>query len=561
MRTPRLLALATLLAACAWSAAAEPVFQQQGALDAGDSELPDGRLVDWHKVQLTAGNRYLFGAQSGELDTALLVRFSDGVVLSNNDFYGSDPGLVYTAVRSEAVDVGVANALDPEHGSYEVSVEKVSPSRPVQAGQKVSRAVAADSAGARGWRSDSLMLMGGKGDRVALKARSSSFDPALRVQSRMGYWDESDDSGSATDAALAFVFLQQGQVEIVVRAADPTGGGSYELEIARQTATRTLRMDTRLQARMQADADLYLLEAKRGSAALVTVESDDFDPVLTLVDRLGRKAHNDDSQGETTARLLHVFTDDEPVAVAVRRSGEGDPGAYTISVRPSDFEAGEYATTDLAELAAGDVVRGRLGPTDMNRRNRYIHRYSFTAEANQVLRLELTSEDFDAWLEVSGPDGFAVSDDDGLGGYNALVNAVGRGPGVYVVRVSSAGDWETGLYELAFASTGVVEPLLETEGRLERRDQRDIGGRYFDTYAFDVEEGQSLTVEMTSAELDSFLYVWDPQGEEVHSDDDGGGETNARVSVQGAAAGKWTVYATSSATGETGAYALRVLTY
>jgi hypothetical protein len=197
----------------------------------------------------------------------------------------------------------------------------------------------------------------------------------------------------------------------------------------------------------------------------------------------------------------------------------------------------------------------------MRRQKRYVHRYTFDAEANQALRLELVSDDFDAWLEVVGPDGVLASDDDGLGGYNAVVDVVGREAGPYTARVTSAGDWETGFYELSFTSGGIVEPLMEIEGGLELRDQRDISGRYFDRYTFDVEDGQSLTVEMTSADLDAYLYVWDPTGEEVLSDDDGGGDTDARVTVQDATPGQWTVYATSNDTGATGEYSLRVLAY
>jgi hypothetical protein len=403
------------------------------------------------------------------------------------------------------------------------------------------------------------MLIGGRGDRVALRIHSSSFDPFLRVQSRSGYWDEAQDTGSDRDAALSFVFLQPAQVEVVVRSTDPTEGGSYELEVERLTPARALRAGTETQGRMRAGTEIHLLQGQKGSAVSITVGSDDFDPVATLIDRLGRRAYNDDSWGETTSRIHHVFTDDEPVALAVARTSEGEPGLYTITVEEPGFEGGSVA--DLTGIAAGDVVRGRLGTADMRRQKRYVHRYTFDAEANQALRLELVSDDFDAWLEVVGPDGVLASDDDGLGGYNAVVDVVGREAGPYTARVTSAGDWETGFYELSFTSGGIVEPLMEIEGGLELRDQRDISGRYFDRYTFDVEDGQSLTVEMTSADLDAYLYVWDPTGEEVLSDDDGGGDTDARVTVQDATPGQWTVYATSNDTGATGEYSLRVLAY
>ncbi len=561
MRMPRLFALVVLLVACAWAAAAEPVLRQAGELEQGDSTLPDGRWVDWFKVSLTAGSRYLVGVKSDDIDTAVLLRFADGAVLSNNDFDGWDPGVVYTAVRSESVEVGVANALDPAIGDYEVTVEKVGPARAVAAGHRLSRTIAADPASSRGWKAESLLLTGARGERVTITAHSSSFDPLLRVQGRSGYWEEIDDSGSGTDAALSCVFLEQGPLEIIIRGANPADGGAYELQIGRHPPAQTLRTGADVKARMRAGTDLYLLEGRRGDTVDIMVESEQFDPAVRLVDRLGRRAASRDYDGRRTARLLHVFADEAPVAIAVLRGDDGDPAAYRLSVEPSRLDAEAAAAGDRTALSSGDVVRGHLGAADISRGNRYLDRYTFEAELHQVVRLELSSGSFDAFLELVAPDGSVVEDDDSLGGYNALLQSVCTEAGPYTVRVTSAGEWEAGSYELAFTGEGTAEPLAETLGSLDQRDQRDISGRRFDTYTFDLDEGQSLIVEMIASEFDAYLYVWDPGGAEIYADDDGGGQTNARLSLQGTAAGRWTVYATSAEPGETGGYTLRVLTY
>ena len=559
MSVREMAAAAVLSVACAWGLAAEAVFQQTGSLSEQDAALADGRHVDWYKVPLTAGVRYLVSAESDEIDTSILLRFADGAQLANNDFQGSNPALAYTAVRSETVEVGVANSLDPEQGAYSVAVERIAAGRAVQAGQKISRSIGADSAGARGWKSDSLMLIGGKGDRLGVRVRSQELSPVVRIQNRAGYSDEIADEGEG--ASLSYVFPQQGQIEIVVRGSDPTEGGKYDLEIDRPSQARTLQAGASVEGKMGQGRDLYLLEGKRGRAVFVAASSDDFDPIIQVVDRLGRRASNDDYGGETTARLHHVFADDEPVAVAVLRTSDGQPGAYHLSVEASDFDASQYRGGDLGEISGGDVVSGHLSVTDLARQNRYVHRYTFTAAQDQVVRLELSSESFDAYLELVAPDGSVSSDDDSLGGYNALVQTICRDEGTYMVRVTTAADWETGFYELSFANRGDAEPLLEQEGSLDHRDSRDIGGRYYDVYTVEVEEGVSLTVEMISGELDSFLHVWDPNGEEIYSDDDGGGESNARVNVEGAAPGKWTIYATSNDRGQTGPYTLRVLAF
>ena len=561
MTLRQIAAAGALLAACAWGAAAEAVLQQDGSLAEDDATLEDDRYVDWYKVPLTAGARYLVSVRSADFDAAVLLRFADGARLENDDFEGTDGGLVYTAVRSETVAVGVTSSLDPATGSYSVSVEKLGAARSMQAGQKVSRALGADGASAGGFKSDSLMLIGARGDRVAVKVKSGDFAPVLRIQNRSGFAEESSGDSAGDEAALSYLFTQQGQLEIVVRAAGPAEGGKYDLQVDRLPQARSLQAGASLEAQMGRGKELYLLEGKRGRAVVVRVESEEFEPVVQVVDRFGRRASAGDYADGAGPGLHHVFTDDEPVSVAVIRSDDGDTSAYRISVDKSDFDAAEYPVIDLAGLADGDVVEGYLSALDLRRQNRYVHRYTFEGAKDQVVRLELASDSFDAFLEVVGPGGFQMGDDDSLGGYASLVQAICREPGTYTVRVTTAADWETGFYELSFKDLGQADPLLDERGRLDRRDKRDIGGRYFDEYVVELGEGVSLSVEMSSEEVDSYLIVWAPDGEEIYSDDDGGGGNNARVSVTGAAPGKWTIYATSNEKAELGAYSVRAVAY
>jgi hypothetical protein len=557
MKTMRSRLLVALLLACAAGAGAETVFEARGTLDSNDSQWADGRHVDWNKVPLTSGTRYVFGARSDDIDLALLLRFSDGALLSSNGFAGSDPAIVYTAVRSETVEVGVTNALDPETGKYTVAVERVAAGKAVQAGQKISRVTGLDTADSRGWRSDSLMLVGGRGDRVTIRLTSPEFAPVLRVQTRGGYADELVETGAGDPAALSYVFLQQGQAEIVVRASDPGRGGKYDLEIERQPPARVLQGKGVLEGKLAAGADFCLLEGKKGQAFAVGVESDDFDPMLEVIDHYGRRAINDDHGEDKASRVVHVFADDQPVGIAVRRVEDGESGSYRLTVEPADMPSAQ--AEDLAELSDGDEIEAFLDVTSLTRGSKYVHRYTFHAEVEQVVRLELTSPDFDAYLEVVAPDGSLTSDDDGLENYGSAVDMICRDEGTYTVRVTTAGEWQSGSYRLAFADKGGAEALLETEGRLEHKDARDISGRYYDTYVMDVEEDMSLSIVMTSEEIDSFLYVWDPDGQEILSDDDGGGSSNAMVRVPNAAHGRWTIYSTSVDAGQLGAYTLRVL--
>lgn len=552
------------LCLAAASVAADTVLEREGELAASDPVLEDGRPVDWLRLNVASGTRYLFRVASDEIDTALILRFPDGATLANDDFGGSEPALLYSAVRSETVEVGVTTSYAPEGGPYALTVQTLPAARTVQAGQKSSRTLgpetAVDFEDGQRWLVDSVLLTGARGDRVTLRLGSSSFDAYLRIQSREGYADENDDARNSTDAEIRYVFAQRGQIEVVVRSVSPSEGGEYTLSIDREGTATSVDLGRPVTGTIGSGSVQYLLEGKKGQAAIVSARSEEFDPLLEIVDRAGRKSANDDFGDSTDAQLHYLFPEDGTVTVTVTRQDTGDAGRFTLSAEPVSFRANDYALAGR-ELAGDTTIEGYLAAGNVRRDQRYAHRFTFTAEAYELVTIEMSSESLDAYLEMTGPEGFELSDDDSLGGYDARIEAACPVAGEYTVYASSSGDWETGFYELSFGRGGVVEPAIDQTALLELRDERDISGRHFDTYVVEVEEGGSLAVDMSSADIDAYIFLWDPRGEEIYQDDDSGGDTNARLSVSGAMGGTWTIYATSSSHGESGEYRIRALVY
>jgi serine protease Do len=81
---------------------------------------------------------------------------------------------------------------------------------------------------------------------------------------------------------------------------------------------------------------------------------------------------------------------------------------------------------------------------------------------------------------------------------------------------------------------------------------------YFNAYTFDAEQGQRITIDMISDQLDAYLILIDPNGQDVAQDDDGGGGTNARLVTTAVASGTYTILANSYSVGEVGEYRLQV---
>ena len=94
-------------------------------------------------------------------------------------------------------------------------------------------------------------------------------------------------------------------------------------------------------------------------------------------------------------------------------------------------------------------------------------------------------------------------------------------------------------------------------GTLELGDMTLPSGEYYDAFLVGADEGQWLTVEVTSEAFDPYLIVRSPGGEQSEIDDsESGNTTTTRSVLRVSEAGDWDVIVTSYAPGESGAYSV-----
>ncbi|GAB4186742.1 MAG: hypothetical protein Fur006_26170 [Coleofasciculaceae cyanobacterium] len=84
-----------------------------------------------------------------------------------------------------------------------------------------------------------------------------------------------------------------------------------------------------------------------------------------------------------------------------------------------------------------------------------------------------------------------------------------------------------------------------------------VDNSFFDLYTFEGRVGQRVQIDMVSREIDSYLILIDPNGNELAQDDDSGGSPNARIVATLPVDGTYLLMANSYEAGQAGTYALR----
>jgi hypothetical protein len=198
--------------------------------------------------------------------------------------------------------------------------------------------------------------------------------------------------------------------------------------------------------------------------------------------------------------------------------------------------------------------------------------------------VEVFADAFDPRVYVIGP-GFSETlfADDGAGGCNARLTMTFLETGTFRVAVTSLSTRETGTYEIRVTDRpgppptygcGDVNPdallALPVEGRetlrlgsmessrLDAFSSTVQDGRPAEAWRLTGTAGQRVSIVMVSDDFDTYLYLTGPALGEVLTDDDSGGNLDAKIDVTLPVSGPFTVVAAALSSGSSGAYQIRV---
>ncbi len=253
---------------------------------------------------------------------------------------------------------------------------------------------------------------------------------------------------------------------------------------------------------------------------------------------------------------------------------------------------GQEAVNDLMQmplaghLSVGSETPGYLTSGLLWTDGSYLQAWGLELAAGQAVTVDLLSDEFDAYLMVTGP-GLAeiLSDDDGAGAcdsritftapqsavYRVVVNTLStEATGRFRIRVTdepgpvTAGECNIGDDELVEWMTSLptdgreLSVGQEARGELSTFDEESWDGSYAQAWALRMQAGQEATVDLLSDEFDAYLYVLGPGLDEPLSDDDGAGACDARITFAAPETGVYRVVVNSIMSESTGRFRLRV---
>lgn len=215
---------------------------------------------------------------------------------------------------------------------------------------------------------------------------------------------------------------------------------------------------------------------------------------------------------------------------------------------------------DATPVRLGETRDGSLTSADpVDTDGSHYDDYLLTVPETQTVRIDLSSTDFDTFLELyrSGGGGLTevATNDDGGGGLDSRLRQQLDGGGTYVIRVTSYAGGTTGTYTLAVEGSPEVvvtppRPISDGEtldGVLEPHDPVYEGGHYKD-FTFRAEAGSRLRISLDSDVFDTYLFVGRGEGDDFQqlvADDDGGSGVNSAVTWTAPSGGTYTIRASS----------------
>lgn len=399
------------------------------------------------------------------------------------------------------------------------------------------------------YRYDDYAVTARAGQRFEVILRSDAFDTYLEVfpadDVTEALASDDDGLGEGTNSRLRFAAPEAGTYTLRARPLSGLEGGAYTLSLTeRPPAPRAprpsgIRVGQTVEGELSArdpetdeglPYDAFSFRARQGDRFAVALDSEAFDPVV----RVGRNvdgafvqlAENDDGPDSgLNSRLVFTAPENGDYLIRVTPLGVTDSGAYSLSLQEGPPPAA------AEPIAIGATVEGQLTETDgKSESDTPADAWRFEGREGQRVRIDMTSDDFDTYLELFDENRVSLDEDDDGGpeGTNSRMTITLPRTGSYVIEARAFSDG-TGDYSLSITEVEpdrAPEPIAfgaSLQGEIGESDPRDDDDRGFDAFTFSGVQGQRIQATMRSGDFDTFLQIGKADGEFIAlADDDDG---------------------------------------
>lgn len=226
-------------------------------------------------------------------------------------------------------------------------------------------------------------------------------------------------------------------------------------------------------------------------------------------------------------------------------------------------------------INVGQTLSGALTAEDPKSEDQSAYDdFSLRLNAGQSVEIVLSSSAFDSFLLLGKGTGSAfssqVTDDDGAGGQDARIRFTATEAGLYTVRANALNAGMLGPYSLRVASYTAPPPPVVTpitvgatvEGALRDGGSRlEDGDKLYAVYTFTAKKGDRIALSTNASEFDSMVELGRTANgvfTSIASDDDSGGDKNARLLQVLQEDGEYTVRVLGFDKDAKGAYSLKL---
>lgn len=252
-----------------------------------------------------------------------------------------------------------------------------------------------------------------------------------------------------------------------------------------------------VEASLAGEPQDYSFEGSAGDVVVIRLESDDFDPLIELLNSSGDEIDSDDdSGGSLNAELIFTVPSNGSYTIRVTSISSSPSGSFVLRLRELEVQTIAFDTPITVETDGTESFH-----------------FQFDGKAGGVVNIVGISEnDSDMRLTLMNPAGETIAeDDDGGEGVDPLIQrALLSEDGTYTLLLSPA---------FSGTSAGSIELTMSVSEQLHLTDTPqtvNVGGvQDYDVLELDAEIGNVYRVQVAVTSSDPAIRIEVKQGEEV----------------------------------------------